>query len=75
MWSIELHTGQKGEIYKMQQNEFIRLVKEMRHAQKCYFANRTSENLKYSKQIEAEVDKAINDWEIRDIPKQGNLLK
>lgn len=39
--------------------EFVNLVKRMREAQKEYFRTRQPEALKFSKSMEAKVDRAI----------------
>lgn len=40
--------------------EFAKLVKEMRDAQKTYFKTRDSKVLSESKRLEKEVDKAVD---------------
>lgn len=37
------------------------LVMRMRNAQRAYFANRSPDNLKAAKSLEAAVDEAVND--------------
>lgn len=44
-------------------NDFIKLVKEMRETQKRYFKTRNAEVLAESKRLEREVDKKIEEAE------------
>lgn len=44
---------------KLTFEEFVELVKEMRHQQRRYFALRRPDALERSKELEWEVDKAI----------------
>lgn len=48
-----------GNQAKLTFEEFVELVKEMRHQQRRYFALRKPETLERSKELEREVDKAI----------------
>ena len=41
---------------------FVDLVKEMRDAQKSYFARKSPEKLKRSKELEKQVDKTIEEF-------------
>lgn len=42
--------------------EIIKLAKETRDAQKAYFKNRTYSDLDRSKQLERQLDKAIDEY-------------
>jgi hypothetical protein len=42
--------------------EFINLVRELRQAQKKYFKERTQSSFMVAKKLEADVDKALEDW-------------
>lgn len=46
----------------MTSDEIIKLAKEMREAQKAYFTTRSSGNLSKSKQLERQLDKAIEEY-------------
>lgn len=46
----------------MEPIEIIRLGRKMRQAQKEYFRIRTTSNLKKAKHLEAEFDKAVEDF-------------
>lgn len=50
--------GREGD--GMNIEEFAKLVKEMRDAQKTYFKTRDSKVLSESKRLEKEVDKAVD---------------
>jgi hypothetical protein len=47
----------------MNYQQFRSLVNRMRVAQKTYFAQRTGDALQLSKQLEAEVDKALREYD------------
>lgn len=44
-------------------SEFVKLVKEMREAQKLYFRTRTGSALELSKRLEKEVDAKIEEFD------------
>ncbi len=52
----------------MSASEFIKLVKDMRQAQKNYFKSRTTHYLELSKALEAKVDAHIKDVENVQLP-------
>ncbi|ULQ59219.1 hypothetical protein K7I13_12050 [Brucepastera parasyntrophica] len=55
--------------------DFIRLVVEMRAAQKLYFRTHSPSDLQKAKNLEKEVDGAIADREEREAAKkQGSLF-
>ena len=47
--------------------KFVELVKKMRDAQKSYFGRKSPEKLKHSKELEKQVDKAIDDFNSNQI--------
>lgn len=48
---------------RMKENDFVKLVKEMREMQKRYFKTRSMDALSESKRLEREVDKYIEETE------------
>lgn len=52
-------TPQNGDFKKITLNEFAELVKQMRHNQRRYFAQRKPEILETCKMLETEVDEII----------------
>lgn len=59
MYNEETKDRENGNQAKLTFEEFVELVKEMRHQQRRYFALRKPETLERSKELEREVDKAI----------------
>lgn len=59
IYSTETTAPKTGNSPKLTFEEFVELVKEMRHQQRRYFALRKPETLERSKELEREVDKAI----------------
>lgn len=59
MYNQETKDRENGNQVKLTFGEFVKLVKEMRHQQRRYFALRKLEMLERSKELEREVDKAI----------------
>ena len=47
----------------MEKREFVKLVSEMRNAQKAYFRDRSSTNLTQAKTLERRVDEEIRNIE------------
>jgi hypothetical protein len=58
----------------MNAKEFFSLVTEMRNAQKTYFRNRTTDNLKHSKDLERQVDNEIRRVERLQVEPELPLL-
>lgn len=59
IYSTETTGLKTGNSRKLTFEQFVELVKEMRHQQRRYFALRKPETLERSKELEREVDKAI----------------
>ena len=52
---------QNENLQKITLEEFAKLVKDMRHQQRRYFATRNKDVLTESRKLEAKVDAVIND--------------
>lgn len=45
--------------------EFVELVRDMRKAQRAFFGDKTSENMREAKRLEREVDSAVGGMDAR----------
>ncbi len=55
-------------------DRFFQLVSDMRQAQRDYLAVQCPSRFVKAKELERQVDKAVKKWELRDAPRQGNLM-
>lgn len=67
MCTEDAKSRENGNYTKLTFEEFVELVKEMRHQQRRYFALRRPETLERSKELEREVDKAIEKIEDKQL--------